>query len=80
MRCIALETVVIRFCNATILGDRMSAKKRIISALKRSLPVYGNILNRDEYDVRELASDPFPPDWHVDYLNTEKFQVRELSQ
>ncbi|KAI9759042.1 MAG: hypothetical protein M4579_002631 [Chaenotheca gracillima] len=36
--------------------------------------VYDNILNRDEYDVRELMPDPFPYEFYVDYLNTPKVQ------
>ncbi|KAK5172778.1 uncharacterized protein LTR77_002898 [Saxophila tyrrhenica] len=31
-------------------------------------------LGRDEYDVRELMPDPFPPTFYVDYLNTPKVQ------
>lgn len=37
--------------------------------------VYDIYLGRDEYDVRELTHDPFPPGFYVDYLNTEKVQV-----
>jgi carboxypeptidase C (cathepsin A) len=29
---------------------------------------------RDEYDIRELSPDPFPPSYYVDYLNTPKVQ------
>ena len=29
-------------------------------------------INRDEYDARELYPDPFPPEFYVSYLNTEK--------
>ncbi|KAL8922365.1 MAG: hypothetical protein Q9208_005218 [Pyrenodesmia sp. 3 TL-2023] len=37
--------------------------------------VYDNVLNRDEYDVRELSPDPFPYAFYVDYLNTPKVQA-----
>ena len=30
--------------------------------------------NRDEYDIRELQPDPFPPTFYVDYLNTPEVQ------
>ncbi|KAL8830891.1 MAG: hypothetical protein Q9191_001187 [Dirinaria sp. TL-2023a] len=36
--------------------------------------VYDNVLDRDEYDIRELEPDPFPYDFYVDYLNTPKVQ------
>ena len=36
--------------------------------------VYDNVLNRDEYDIRELMPDPFPYTFYVDYLNTAKVQ------
>ena len=32
------------------------------------------IANRDEYDIRELQPDPFPPTFYVDYLNSAKVQ------
>ena len=35
---------------------------------------YDNILNRDEYDFRELMPDPFPYGFYVDYLNTPMVQ------
>lgn len=31
-------------------------------------------LLRDEYDIRELSPDPFPPTFYVDYLNTASVQ------
>lgn len=37
--------------------------------------VYDDVLNRDEYDIRELQPDPFPPVFYVDYLNTPEVQV-----
>lgn len=42
--------------------------------------VYDNVLNRDEYDVRELidpstGADPFPPTFYVEYLNTATVQA-----
>jgi len=37
--------------------------------------VLDNIANRDEYDVRELQPDPFPPTFYVDYLNTPSVQT-----
>lgn len=36
--------------------------------------VYDNVLNRDEYDIRELEPDPFPYEFYVDYLNSPKVQ------
>ncbi|KAF2099509.1 alpha/beta-hydrolase [Rhizodiscina lignyota] len=36
--------------------------------------IYDTYLGRDEYDVRELTPDPFPPNFYFDYLNTEKVQ------
>ena len=30
--------------------------------------------NRDEYDIRELSPDPFPPTFYVDYLNSPNVQ------
>jgi len=32
-------------------------------------------LDRDEYDMRELNTDPFPYSFYVDYLNTPKVQA-----
>jgi len=37
--------------------------------------VLDNIANRDEYDVRELSPDPFPPTFYVDYLNSPAVQA-----
>lgn len=37
--------------------------------------VLDDIANRDEYDIRELMPDPFPPEYFVDYLNTPKVQA-----
>jgi len=34
-----------------------------------------NIANRDEYDVREMYDDPFPPTFYVDYLNKASTQA-----
>ena len=36
--------------------------------------VYDNVLGRDEYDIRELEPDPFPPEFYVDYLNAPEIQ------
>lgn len=36
--------------------------------------VLDNYANRDEYDIRELQPDPFPPTFYVDYLNSGAFQ------
>ena len=33
-----------------------------------------NIPNRDEYDIRELYPDPFPPEFYVPYLNSPTVQ------
>lgn len=37
--------------------------------------VLDDYANRDEYDIRELQPDPFPPTFYVDYLNTAKVQA-----
>ncbi|KIY00515.1 uncharacterized protein Z520_04200 [Fonsecaea multimorphosa CBS 102226] len=37
--------------------------------------IYDIYLNRDEYDVRYIMPNPFPPTEYVDYLNTEKVQA-----
>lgn len=37
--------------------------------------LYDIYLGRDEYDIRELNPDPFPPTFYVDYLNTAEVQV-----
>lgn len=37
--------------------------------------VYDIVLNRDEYDIRELMPDSFPPEFYVDYLNTPTVQA-----
>ncbi|KAK3076840.1 hypothetical protein LTS18_011862, partial [Coniosporium uncinatum] len=39
--------------------------------------VYDIYTGRDEYDMRFLTPDPFPPTFYVDYLNTPKVQVRQ---
>ncbi|MCJ1228497.1 hypothetical protein MMC12_005158 [Toensbergia leucococca] len=36
--------------------------------------IYDNVLDRDEYDFRELEPDPFPYEFYVDYLNTAAVQ------
>lgn len=36
--------------------------------------IYDEVLNRDEYDIRELDPDPFPPEFYVAYLNTPTVQ------
>ena len=37
--------------------------------------IYDDVLNRDEYDIRELEPDPFPPEFYVQYLNTPEVQT-----
>jgi carboxypeptidase C (cathepsin A) len=37
--------------------------------------IYDIYLGRDEYDMRELALDPFPPTFYVQYLNTPYVQA-----
>lgn len=37
--------------------------------------IYDEILDRDEYDFRELEPDPFPYEFYVDYLNTASVQA-----
>lgn len=36
--------------------------------------VFDIVAERDEYDIRYLSPDPFPPTYYVDYLNTPKVQ------
>ncbi|ETS76816.1 hypothetical protein PFICI_12203 [Pestalotiopsis fici W106-1] len=36
--------------------------------------MYHQAVSRDVYDIRELTPDPFPSQFHVDYLNTAKVQ------
>lgn len=36
--------------------------------------IYDEVLNRDEYDIREVQPDPFPPKFYVAYLNTPAVQ------
>lgn len=36
--------------------------------------IFDIVAGRDEYDIRELTPDPFPPEFFVDYLNTPKVQ------
>ncbi|KAK5719720.1 hypothetical protein LTR17_015171 [Elasticomyces elasticus] len=36
--------------------------------------IFDDITGRDEYDIRELSPDPFPPTYFVQYLNTPKVQ------
>lgn len=36
--------------------------------------IYDLVLNRDEYDMRELMPEPFPYEFYVDYLNTPQVQ------
>ena len=36
---------------------------------------YDTYSHRDEYDIRELQPDPFPPEFYVDYLNTPEVQA-----
>ena len=36
--------------------------------------IFDTYAARDEYDSRELAPDPFPPEFYVDYLNTPEVQ------
>jgi carboxypeptidase C (cathepsin A) len=37
--------------------------------------VFDIVTGRDEYDIRELSPDPFPPEFFVAYLNTPAVQV-----
>ena len=36
--------------------------------------LFDTYTSRDEYDIRYLSPDPFPPEYYVDYLNTPKVQ------
>ena len=62
----------IKDCYTTGTNDVCSAADNFCANLVES--VYDNVLNRDEYDVRELTPDPFPYGFYVDYLNTPTVQ------
>ncbi|KAJ5273722.1 Peptidase S10 serine carboxypeptidase [Penicillium angulare] len=62
-----------RECYATGRNDICSAADNFCASLVESM--YDNYSGRDEYDMRELASDPFPYNFYSDYLNTPKVQA-----
>ncbi|KAI4112348.1 MAG: hypothetical protein LQ338_008322, partial [Usnochroma carphineum] len=63
----------IKDCYARGIDEICSAADSFCANLVEG--VYDNVLNRDEYDVRELSPDPFPYEFYVDYLNTPKVQA-----
>lgn len=63
----------IKDCNARGIDEICSAGDSFCAKLVEA--VYDNVLNRDEYDVRELMPDPFPYGYFVGYLNTPKVQA-----
>ena len=62
----------LKSCYATGRNDVCSSADTFCATYIES--VYDDVLNRDEYDVRELMPDPFPYEFYVDYLNSAKVQ------
>ncbi|KAJ5547307.1 hypothetical protein N7494_004892 [Penicillium frequentans] len=62
-----------RECYATGRNDICSAADDFCAEKVESL--YDIYSGRDEYDMRELSSDPFPYVFYVDYLNSPKVQA-----
>lgn len=60
-------------CYATGRNDICSAADDFCAEKVESL--YDIYAGRDEYDMRELSSDPFPYVFYVDYLNSPKVQA-----
>lgn len=58
----------IKDCYATGTNAVCSAADNFCLNLVES--PYDSVLNRDEYDIRELQPDPFPYGFYVNYLNT----------
>lgn len=63
----------IRDCYARGIDEICAAADSFCANLVEA--VYDDVLNRDEYDIRELSPDPFPYEFYVDYLNTPKVQA-----
>ncbi|KAF7187788.1 Carboxypeptidase S1-like B [Pseudocercospora fuligena] len=59
-------------CNKS--GDKAVCRDASSFCTNESENLYDEILGRDEYDIRELTPDPFPPEYYVDYLNSPKLQ------
>ncbi|OAG40350.1 hypothetical protein AYO21_05441 [Fonsecaea monophora] len=60
-------------CNTRKIDEICTAADNF--CLEQVESLYDIYLNRDEYDVRFLMPDPFPPVDYVDYLNTERVQA-----
>lgn len=59
-------------CNTNGVNEICTAADNFcLQEVESVLDVYAN---RDEYDIRELQPDPFPPTFYVDYLNSGAFQ------
>ncbi|KAM0801207.1 putative serine carboxypeptidase [Usnea florida] len=59
-------------CAATGSNDICSAADNYCADNVES--IYDEVLNRDEYDIRELEPDSFPPEFYVAYLNSQTVQ------
>ncbi|KXT11585.1 hypothetical protein AC579_3120 [Pseudocercospora musae] len=59
-------------CNTS--GDKAVCRDASQFCTYESQNLYDEILGRDDYDIRELAPDPFPPEYYVEYLNSPKLQ------
>ncbi|KAK8139504.1 carboxypeptidase S1 [Apiospora sp. TS-2023a] len=62
----------LRDCRRTGL-DGVCSRADDFCAVQVESP-YVELLGRDEYDIRQLAPDPFPYSFYKDYLNTPKVQ------
>jgi len=62
----------LNYCKSSGINEICSAGDLFCANLVES--IYDNVLNRDEYDVRELQPDPFPYLFYVQYLNTPEVQ------
>jgi len=56
-------------------GDNVICSAADNYCAKNVESIYDDVLNRDEYDIRELYPDPFPPQFYVQYLNTPEVQT-----
>ena len=63
----------LNYCKASGINEICSAGDQFCANQVES--IYDIVLNRDEYDVRELQPDPFPYLFYVQYLNTPEVQA-----
>lgn len=63
---------MIKYCYENGANDVCSAADNFCAnEVEEILDIFAG---RDEYDIRELQPDPFPPNYYVAYLNTPKVQ------